>query len=510
MTFEVLDAKGVPVMKGRMDYFFRDPRNGSGIIGEVKGMDLEALTPNQRVYVPLFEGEGAHIRITSSKGGPLKLPKGSIEVVRGENFVRIGRGNLKDFADALEQITTGKRVKFSFRDASGLRFFKDEAEFDAFLATKGITRTKVQPAAITGTKAPSATPKGKAPAGTATVSEPAPEVGRPADPAAHPTEPAPVVAEEPGGTPKGGGGTGGTLFAIAPLVLGYIHERTRAGRVEERAKEKGYVPQGDRGGVLERAGDVLFDPFGEGERNVPISARVNMAKWRQTARDWFSGHKPGDTVVYHWDYYRDSRDVYSRWFVYMLAVDGKWFIYAEEGDRDAAYDFMRDLSPMARDHFSKFPVPYTVTPSGEIPADINDVISPTVPDSAVERQMVYDDTSVTVAVRSSVVGVDGRVFRRRMTREPRSSRQGKAIVPLDWSAVRWVRRSAAALATSGFMRQQSASSPRGRVEGIGDAERRRSRRGTRALAAGLLARAGRVVAASGREKSVVESRSDKR
>jgi hypothetical protein len=146
VTFEVLDASGKAVLKGRSDYFFRDPRNGAGIFGEVKGIDLEALTPNQKVYVPLFEKEGARIRITSNKGGALKLPKGSIETVRGESIVRIGRGNLKDFADALEQITTGEQVKFSWRDAEGLRFFKTEAEFDAFLAARGIQRVQPLPA----------------------------------------------------------------------------------------------------------------------------------------------------------------------------------------------------------------------------------------------------------------------------------------------------------------------------------------------------------------------------
>lgn len=390
VTFEVLDANGVPVMKGRMDYFFRDPRSGAAIVGEVKGIDLEALTTNQRVYVPMFEGEGASIRITSSKGGALNLPKGSVEVVRGENFVRIGRGNLKDFADALEQITTGKRVKFSFRDASGLRFFKDEAEFDAFLASKGITRTKVRPVKLTGTRTAPPAPTGKRPAGT-TGPESAPGVARPAEPPPAVAEPAPKVAEKPTGGSKAGA-AGGVVLAVAPLVLGYLHERARPGRVAERAKEQGYVPQGDRGDLLDRLGDVLFDPLGEGERSVPISARVNMAKWRQIARDWFGGHQPGDTVVYHWDYYRDSRDMYSRWFIYMLGVDGKWFIIAEGVDREGAYNFMRDLGSDARDFFSKYPSPYTVKPTSEIPPDINDVISPTVPDSAVERQMVYDES----------------------------------------------------------------------------------------------------------------------
>jgi hypothetical protein len=145
VTFELLDANGVAVLKGRMDYFFRDPRTGAAIVTEVKGIDLEALTVNQKVYVPLFEGEGATIRITSRRGGRAKLQVRELLKIRGENFIRIARGNLKAFADALEQITTGGQVKYSWRDAEGLRFFKTEAEFDAFLATKGLTRIKPPP-----------------------------------------------------------------------------------------------------------------------------------------------------------------------------------------------------------------------------------------------------------------------------------------------------------------------------------------------------------------------------
>jgi len=117
---------------------------------------------------------------------------------------------------------------------------------------------------------------------------------------------------------------------------------------------------------------------------------VNIAKWRQTARDWFGGHKPGDTVIYHWDYYGDRQDVYSRWFIDMLGVDGKWFIFAEGVDREGAYNAVGNLGSDVRDFFSKYPSPYIVNPSSETPPDINDVISPAAPDSAVERQMIHD------------------------------------------------------------------------------------------------------------------------
>ena len=143
VTFQMLDAKGVPVLEGRVDYFFRDPRSGAAILAEAKGVNLEALTRNQKVYIPLFEGEGATIKITSTKGGTANLHPGDRVQVRGENFLRLGRVNLKDFAGALEQVTTGAQVKFSFRDVDGiLHFFKTEAEFDEFLAKKNLTRIK--------------------------------------------------------------------------------------------------------------------------------------------------------------------------------------------------------------------------------------------------------------------------------------------------------------------------------------------------------------------------------
>jgi hypothetical protein len=60
------------------------------------------------------------------------------------------------------------------------------------------------------------------------------------------------------------------------------------------------VPQGSRDWI-ERIGDAVFDPAGDGERFVPTSARLNMAKWRQIAREHFAGHQMGDLVVYRWD-----------------------------------------------------------------------------------------------------------------------------------------------------------------------------------------------------------------
>ena len=124
---------------------------------EVKGLDLEAMTKGQKVYVPLFEGAGARIRITSVTAGKIGLRKGAEVRIGAEHFLRIGRGNLSDFADAIEQVTSGDRVKFSWQDSEGMRWFKTEAEFDEFLKSKGIERVK--PAA--GVKKPAAAPAAK-------------------------------------------------------------------------------------------------------------------------------------------------------------------------------------------------------------------------------------------------------------------------------------------------------------------------------------------------------------
>jgi hypothetical protein len=144
VVFDLLDEQGNAVLRGRVDYFMRDPRNGQLVGLEVKGLDLEALTKNQKIYVPLFEGGGAKIRIVSNQGGT-KLAAGTVEQIRGESFLRVGQGNLKDFGAAIEEITTGKGVKFSWRDKERLRFFRTEEEFDEFLKTKGISRTRVRP-----------------------------------------------------------------------------------------------------------------------------------------------------------------------------------------------------------------------------------------------------------------------------------------------------------------------------------------------------------------------------
>lgn len=201
--------------------------------------------------------------------------------------------------------------------------------------------------------------------------------------------PAAPRTEAPGeaGAPDesgGGGGVGGVLFTVAPIVVGIIHNATRPGRIADKAKDQGYVPQGSRG-FIERVGDVLFDPTGEGERSVPTSARLNMAKWRQVASEHFAGHQPGDLVVYRWDTPRRGKDDVSEWYIYVLGDDGRWYATFIFDTSEGAHTMVDRLVPQAR---AALAAQHTNTSSslGD-PPDINEVISPDVPDSQLEREM---------------------------------------------------------------------------------------------------------------------------
>ena len=144
----------------------------------------------------------------------------------------------------------------------------------------------------------------------------------------------------------GGGGAGGVLGVAVPLVVGIIHNATRPGRIANEAKDKGYVPQGSRDWI-DRIGDALFDPSGEGERSVPTSARLNMAKWRQVARDYFAGHQTGDLVVYRWDTPRPDKDDLSEWYVYVLGDDGRWYSTFIFDTSEGAHTMVDRLVPEA-------------------------------------------------------------------------------------------------------------------------------------------------------------------
>lgn len=213
-----------------------------------------------------------------------------------------------------------------------------------------------------------------------------PPVGTP-PPAAPP--PAAPAAEAPGeaGVPDesgGGGGVGGVLFTVVPMIVGIVHNATRPGRIADKAKDKGYVPQGSRDWI-ERIGDAVLDPAGDSERSVPTSARLNMAKWRQIAREHFAGHQTGDLVVYRWDTPRPGKDDLAEWYIYVLGDDGRWYATFILDTSEGAHTMVDRLVPQARAALAAQHT-NTSSPHGD-PPDINEVISPDVPDSQLEREM---------------------------------------------------------------------------------------------------------------------------
>lgn len=374
VTFEVLGANDTPVVSGRADYVYRHPSNHKLIFVETKGLDLKALTTGQKIYVPMFQNGSVRIRITSGKGAPIDLLKASVEVVEPQNFMLVGRSNLTSFVEALKEMTTGKRlkVKYSFRDDSGAWFFEGSEdgrrEFDAFLQTRGLDPYG-KPLSQSG--------PGEHPQGGGT------------GPASAPTEPA-SATEKPGSAPKGGGTTGGLVGFIAPLLFGLVHESARAARIKKEAGEHGYAPPGAGATALDAIGDFLFNPIGEA--NFPMGRRLNIPKWRQRLREEFSGHKPGDTVVFRWDYYKWDQlhmfqDVTEHWFVYMLADDGSWFPYKRATDEAAATALSNTLLPQTREAAAKDPEPISVTPFVGSAPSIDELISPDVPDSEIEVRL---------------------------------------------------------------------------------------------------------------------------
>jgi hypothetical protein len=228
-----------------------------------------------------------------------------------------------------------------------------------------------QPFRATPQAAPAAaTPSGTAPAVTPPSETPG-EGGAP---------------EEPSG---GGGGVLGVLGVFAPLVVGTVHNATRPGRIADKAKAKGYVPQGSRD-VIEKIGDVLFDPSGEGERSVPTSARLNMSVWRQKTRDYFSGHHTGDLLVFRWDTPRPDKDDLNEWYLYILGDDGRWYALMIFDSSDGAHLMADRLAPAARAALAAQHT-NTVSPGTPAPPDINDVISPNVSDDQLKAKMTDPD-----------------------------------------------------------------------------------------------------------------------
>lgn len=91
-------------------------------------------------------------------------------------------------------------------------------------------------------------------------------------------------------------------------------------------------PSQATGGVLDRIGDLLYDPLGTGNASVDIKDRIDVPRWLAGVQKAFSGHKPGDKVDFTWygshDIMRIANDPYAdigdHKVTYTLGIDGKW------------------------------------------------------------------------------------------------------------------------------------------------------------------------------------------
>ena len=142
VTFDLLNAKGEIVSRGRFDVVFRDPRPSAGArlqILELKGKNINELHTNQHDYLPELEARGGTIRITSQKGGTLSLAKNQLVGVRPDDVVRVGTSNLEDFSGALREVAGGKPITNVWRGKNGeVKLFTSEAEAHEFYRSQGI------------------------------------------------------------------------------------------------------------------------------------------------------------------------------------------------------------------------------------------------------------------------------------------------------------------------------------------------------------------------------------
>lgn len=144
VEFEMV-TKGGDKVKGKFDLVIIDPKTKKHVPIELKGLDPDAFsTKGQELYIKEFETpKGADIKITGKKGGSLALPKGSKLTVADDSFLRVWKGNMNDFADAVAQQTGGKKIKHKYYDPKdGWKFFDNEADFHKYCKEKGIDPVK--------------------------------------------------------------------------------------------------------------------------------------------------------------------------------------------------------------------------------------------------------------------------------------------------------------------------------------------------------------------------------
>lgn len=137
--FEMVTKEGKTI-SGKFDLVIIDPKTKKHVPIELKGLDPDAFsTEGQKLYIKEFETpKGADIKITGKKGGSLALPKGSSLKVADDSFLRVWKGNMADFADAVATQTGGKKIKHKYFDKDGWKFFDNEADFQKHLKEKGI------------------------------------------------------------------------------------------------------------------------------------------------------------------------------------------------------------------------------------------------------------------------------------------------------------------------------------------------------------------------------------
>jgi RHS repeat-associated protein len=138
VTFVTIDDNGDEV-HGRFDVVFRDPRNGQLVAIELKGDNVDKLHGNQPTYVPILESEaGGKIRFTSNKVEAIGLNKDDTITVNQDHYFRMGVHSVKDFGDALTQITGGKTILHRYINATTreAKFFTSTAEFEKFLKAR--------------------------------------------------------------------------------------------------------------------------------------------------------------------------------------------------------------------------------------------------------------------------------------------------------------------------------------------------------------------------------------
>jgi len=179
----------------------------------------------------------------------------------------------------------------------------------------------------------------------------------------------------------------GTMFSFVFMAwLGYRHQSAQESRAATNAerREGGYAePHSYRGGfrgALDRAGDVIYDPFGTGERGVPLRSRVDMPKWRGMVRRVFGRAGPGAIRVFRWDHIEPERE-YEQYVLYLCGGDRRWYIIGLTESLESAHWLARWMLPgaplMATD-----PKRWQKTPPSYTP-DINEILDPATTDERV-------------------------------------------------------------------------------------------------------------------------------